>query len=404
MEAFGDEWWERGIERSLDGEILKNLQGNLERNPDSERHFLLDASHFPWIVSSNHNQVFADAFPDSQRSFQDLRRLVGIRNEWAHVQEMPTSRAWQAADLMKHVLASLRCEETVEVDRMIQDFVFEPDAHSSGDVLVDLDPGDDEIDIHDMRAAPKTFWHQIQSYLSTDKAVRMPDDPSNEDAKIVIRAHNTAPDSKDWPSVHFRSVIVRDSNGNEYGLGDIAPGESREIECKYYNKELIGIEFSISGHVDASKLFQFSRSSTLPEDVISPLRQEFVHRLESIAVREFVEDVLNLIGNPDPNMTFADIARIRASIKETAQQIEEKRTLLGSLSKDFRLARASTLGGRTREIILSLVEFEKKLSALDEAIGQTNLDLMNEAVSNLKQVQLSVIRLEDAIKTLATGS
>lgn len=404
MEAFEDAWWEKGVERSLNGELLRNLQGNLDKNPDSEKHLLLDASHFPWIVTSHHNQIFADAFPDPQKTHNDLRRVVGVRNEWAHVQDMPTSRAWQAAELMKHILASLRCEETVEVDRMIQDFVFEPDTLAIGDALGDLDPENNDIDIQDLEVPPRTFWHQIQSYLLTDKAVRMPECPDNDKAKVVLRAHNTAPDSKDWPSVHFRSVTIRDSKGNDYSLGTIPPGETREVECVYFSKELIGIEFSVYGHIDAERLFQFNRISTLPDEVISPLKQEFIQRLESIAVMELVDDVLNLIGDPDPDMTFADIARIRDSVKEKTHQIEEKRTLLGTLSKDFRLHRASTLGGRTREIINALLEFEKKLNTLDEAIGQTNLDQMKEAVRDLKQVQLAVIRVEDAIKTMASRS
>ena len=62
---------------------------------------------------------------------------------------------------------------------------------------------------------------------------------------------------------------------------------------------------------------------------------------------------------------------------------------------------ASTLGGRTREIVLGLVEFEENLAALDQAIGLTDLDLITQAVSNLQQVQLSVLRVEDAIRTMS---
>ena len=79
----------------------------------------------------------------------------------------------------------------------------------------------------------------------------------------------------------------------------------------------------------------------------------------------------------------------------------EKREALGALANEFSLSRESTLGGRTREIVLGLVQFEEHLSALDQAIGLTDLDLITQAVSNLQQIQLSVLRVEDAIRTMS---
>lgn len=402
--AFGNEWWGMSVDSAIKGDLLESLHREIEKDPDRERLLFLDAPHFAWIVNNHHNEIFSDAFPDGEKTLNDFRRLTGLRNRWAHVQEISVSRAWKAAEIMKHILASLRCEEAVEVDQMTQEFVFEPDNLIMEDSLAGLEHEQGDFDTRDFEVAPRTFLHQLQSYLVIEKAVDFPDDQSNEKARVIIRARNTAPDSSGWPSVHFRSVTIRDSRGKDYRLGELPPGATREVAVTFHSKELMGIEFTIYGAIDSERLFQFSRGSTLPEGVISPLKQEFVDRLESIAVRALVDDILGLIGVPNNDMPFAEVVRIRESLKQQVQCMEEKRTALGKLYDDFHLHRASSLGGRTREISLSLVEFEEKLSALDEAIGQTNLDLMNEAVSNLKQVQLSVIRVEDAIRTMTTGS
>ena len=79
-------------------------------------------------------------------------------------------------------------------------------------------------------------------------------------------------------------------------------------------------------------------------------------------------------------MTIADIARIRGNIQVFKASSTEKREALGAITQEFNLNRESTLGGRTREIVLGLVEFEKNLVSLDEAIGLTDLDLITNAV------------------------
>ena len=55
------------------------------------------------------------------------------------------------------------------------------------------------------------------------------------------------------------------------------------------------------------------------------------------------------------------------------------------------------------EIIVALGEFKEKLDSLDEAIGRTDIDLINEAVHDLKQIQLGVLRVEDTIQTMTLG-
>ncbi len=131
------------------------------------------------------------------------------------------------------------------------------------------------------------------------------------------------------------------------------------------------------------------------------MRQEFVERLESIAVREFVNSILDEIGAPDAAMTLAAIAKARTSIRSHSDQIAVKLDALYQLLREFHLNRDATLGLRIREVGLALGGFGKKLGDLDEAFARTDLAVINAAIRDLKQIQLAVIRVEDTIRTMA---
>ena len=88
VSTLGEEWWERGVEHAFTAEQCDSLRTEMERNPDRDRSLLLDATHFTRIISKHHNEIFSDAFPDMVKTFREMRSLVALRNEWAHVQEI----------------------------------------------------------------------------------------------------------------------------------------------------------------------------------------------------------------------------------------------------------------------------------------------------------------------------
>ena len=128
--SFGTNWWSRGVEDALPGNMLKSLQNLIEKNPSYDREFFIETSNFGHIIVKNHNELFADAFSDTVRTWTDLRRLNDLRNEWAHVHDFSPARAVQAAELMTSILASLRREEALEIERMSQEYVLEPTENS----------------------------------------------------------------------------------------------------------------------------------------------------------------------------------------------------------------------------------------------------------------------------------
>ena len=194
--AFGDDWWDKGVLPSLTSDHLKNLEVEVDRNPDRERHLLLDAPHFGRVIAKHHNELFSDAFSDSIRTIKDLRRLAGVRNDWAHIQNISLPRARQAAELMKQLLASLSCEEALEVERMSREVAFESNGDKTDELPEDLGDRDSEFDSRESATEPWGFWRQIQSCLVMEKSVEPSNDQSDDLARMTIRVHNTAPDSR----------------------------------------------------------------------------------------------------------------------------------------------------------------------------------------------------------------
>ncbi len=167
-------------------------------------------------------------------------------------------------------------------------------------------------------------------------------------------------------------------------MGSLSPGEMREIELTFPTKQLIAVKFDVSGEVDTNKLLQFKRITDLPGEIVSSLQQEFSDRLESIEINKFVSKGLETIDALNPNMTLSEVVQVRQTVGSRSKCSSEKPNSPGNLSNEFHLGRESTLGRHTRELVLMLVEFESKVSELDAAIGNTDLELIHRVVHDLK--------------------
>lgn len=401
--AYGGDWWERGVLLALSEPARKRLQDDAERAADSEPESLLDAGHFGWIVAKHHNAAFTDAFTDSRRAFRDFGRLASARNQWAHIQSISPAQARQAADLMRQMLAALRCEEALEVAEMVQNTTYEP-----GDAIEEwrttaADPAAD-FDGSEPENALWKLWQQAQSYLVVDKSVVYWSEirGRSEQAQITLTVHNNAPNSNDWPAIHFKSVTVAIPGiGRPRRLEMLGPGETQEVSFDFPEKQLlIASEFVIRGEVDADRLFRFRSTSNLQENFLDDLRQEFLDRLQRIQVNELISTSLEAVSSLNANATLSDVVQIRESFGQISNEINKKRELFNALTGEFHIVSESPLGMRMRELIQALVAFNSKVSELDTAIANTDLDRISEAVSDLKQIQISVLRVEDTIRAV----
>ena len=319
----------------------------------------------------------------------------------------------------------------MEIERMSQEFVLDTKEREDEKV-----PSYQSLEhqgfLHSETAmAPLEAFRQLQSYLVMDKSVVLPTEDGNGNAEVTITVHNTAPSSIGGPSIRFSLVVVtylkaetrslreiiegnddvfrdirdlvhdmgRETEGALH-LGALRPGEVGKATFSLPLKKLLEVELDVLGIIDPNRLLTFHRATGLPSEVLSPIQQEFLGRLEAISVREFVNKALEHISTLDSNITLSQIATVREEIKTYSSKSAEKRNDLAELTREYALSRESMVGSRLRETILTLAEFEQKLTVLDEAIGQTDLELIMEAAQNLKQVQLALIRLEDALKTV----
>ena len=402
--VFEKDWWEWGVDLALSEDQKTYLREHITRERNREPYLFLDPSHFIAIITKNHNQAFSDAFTNIRKTSNDLRILVALRNDWAHTQEMPWGRAIQGADLMRHILVSLNCAEAVEVDRMLRE-----SAHDAGN-----DPAKEEIGVlehpdggleHEapLSEAP-SFWHQMQSYLQYRTHVEDLGSSDDGRVKVIVTVFNSAPDSLDYPYVQFRSVTITSSvpldggRRHEMSLEQMDPGDIRHVEFELPKHGLLSAEFEIKADLDAEKLFHFRRIGSFPDDILAPIQARFVERLKAVGVREFVSEVLESIGEPDAKMTLADMTRIRESIGRQPARITAKQEAIGQIIADFHMSRSSLLRERVRDIARTLDAFGRQLDSLDVAIGKTDLERMNQAIEDLKGIELALIRVEDVVR------
>ena len=79
--------------------------------------------------------------------------------------------------------------------------------------------------------------------------------------------------------------------------------------------------------------------------------------------------------------------------------IGEKREYLGEIFSEYHLSRESPLGSALREVILLLEDMEKtKITAMENAISNTDLDSIRLVAEDIEQLQISVLRIRDNIR------
>jgi len=403
--AYGEHWWDQGVMLALPEAVRERLSGEAGRHPDAEHHHVLDAAHFGQIIASRHANAFADDFADPVQTYRQFRRLVSIRNRWAHIQTMSHAEVRFAAELMRQILAALRCEEALEIAEMTE-LITSPIA----DYIEDRFENDEESIVEQIdHQAPDDLiwqlWNRAQSFLEVEQEVHFSQEIRSkiEQAHINLKIRNNAPNNRGWPVVHFKSVQVSIPQVASKILEALGPGETQEIEVSCPADKLVEIQTEVSGQLDSNRLFDFWRTAELPQEVVAPIRQKFTNELDVIQVREFVANALQTIEIVNPGMPLSEIASFRTAVANLSGESQTKRELLGSLFQHFHLSRESNLGNHLRELILMLQNFESKISILDEAIGNTDLDEIRNAIQDLKQMQLAVFRIEDAIRTTAVS-
>lgn len=417
--AYGDDWFQRGALPALSDAQRDHLNATLEKGPPGDLASLLDAGHFSHIVRWNHAAVFAGTFTELDWALGRFRFLAAMRNEWAHIPAdgLPLARVISAIQAMQGILVALRRREALEIGKMMdqknlsQSEFLLPEWEAINARAEDDDNADSTLT--DARiSAPLALWQTLQSYLVTEAFIASdtPQDrwgnPMEGQVLVTVRVSNVAPASDDRPKICFQDVnlsVKPERGGSSNNLGSLEPGQTVGAQFTLYANEAAHFEYRAVGRLDTQRFFGIQQKGGLPGEIVRPILNEFSDRFEAIAIKEPLEQVLASITAVNPTMTLSDASQVRQKLEQVSPRIEEKRNALGALFEEFYLNREASLGARVREVILLLEELESRIRAVDEAIGQTNLDAIKLAVNNLEQLQLSVLQVEETIRKMLTA-
>ncbi len=415
--AYGQDWFHRGVLIAVSEAQRTQLDMSLEKAVGEDWATLIDVGHFGRVVRWNHAAVFSDAFPEIDHALVRFRFLVAMRNEWAHIPagDWSMDRVFSAISAMQSILVSLRCREALEVARLMN----ERDLSQSNDatldqILVEADSTDDEQEsvstTDEFASANLGLWHTLQSYLVTEAfmvPVVSPDGPSDPlegKVNVTVRVTNIAPASEDRPVIIFQNIrlsVKPDRGGNSRdGLGELIPGQMVERQYTLHAKEVAQFEYHVDGQVDTQRFFGIQQNGTLPVRTIRAVLDKFSERFDCISINEPLDQAVASLTAVNPTMTLTDAAKVRGELEQVAALIDEKRTALGDLSREFFLDRESSLGAQVREVVILLEGLGGMIRAVDEAISTTNLEEIKQAVENFEQSQMSVLQVQQTIRNL----
>lgn len=403
--AYGEKWWSDGALGALSDDQRRNVELALEREPTADLESRLDSLYFGRIVSRRYAAAFSDLFADARSAFAQFARVARMRNEWAHVQEMQPAKTMSAIRAMRSALASLRQAEALEVDRLTRDIANEPRFASEDDdmddrPITDADEAGEDYAVDEISSPPSGFWQGLHSHLTLDTSV---DIDENDNAIITVEVSNTALAGEGLPTVSFNSVQIHASNAKfDSGRyeGNLGPGNSFQAQYVCARRALATASFSVSGHLDINSFFHFQRRGYLPNEIVAPILDEFFERFEALDIKTPFEKALETIREINPSMTIADLLSARPELERVKSLVADKAQGMDELFRDFQLSDRYSLGKECSEIAGHFKQVARQIQAAENAIGNIDLDTISQVAANLEQIQIAVLRVEDAVRNM----
>lgn len=412
--AYGSDWWESGVLPALGENQRENLERDRKKAKPSDLAQLLDTGHFPRIVERNHAAAFAEHFTYIDRTLRLFSLLSVKRNEWAHVldDQWTVSEAMQLVQAMREILTSLRRREALEIQQMFQEDLDNQTSIPEEALNVTEEPttptDEDGEPLTEDRAL-LGFWRALESYLEVESVVKPSTDKERNRGltRVSVQITNTAPSSEGRPNITFSNVRL-ELTGNRalagYGShyadwSNLGPGQTQSTEFLIAEKGLASIEFHVTGHVDQERLLRVRHRGILPEEVVTPLLEQFRTQFEDVGIDEALTQIVQAAGRIQPDMPFAEVSAIRNELGQFKQLVTQKREALNQLFKEYYLDRESRLGAPFRDLIVLLTELErKKINEMDTAISETNMEAIRNVAHDFEQLQIAVLRGRDTIR------
>ena len=414
--AYGPDWWESGVLPALGDNQRENLERDQQKVAPEDIAQLLDTAHIYRIVERNHAAAFASQFTSIDHTLRLLSHLSAKRNEWAHVldDKWTVPSIMQSVQAMREILISLRRREALEINEMFEGSLDQQVSIPEEDLNVSEAPTpalDDEGLPLSADFALLGFWRALESYLNVESVIQPAGDEeqNKELVRVLVKVTNTAPSSEGRPDITFRNVRLelrgvqalarrsRDYANKEWA--DLGPGQTETTEFTAAAKGLASIEFHVTGHVDQDRLLRVQHRNTLPEDVVTPLLEQFNIQLEGVGIDEVLAKVVETATRIQPDMPLSDVSGLRNELKQFKLLVAEKRAALGALFEEYHLDRESRFGAPFREVILLLQDLEqKKIDDMDMAISQTDMESISGVARDFEQLQIAVLRGRDTIR------
>ena len=402
---YGGNWWSEGALGALSDDQRRNVETALEREPTADLESRLDSLYFGRIVSRRHAAAFSDLFADARSAFAQFTRVARMRNEWAHVQEMQPAKTMSAVRAMRSLLASLRQAEALEVDRLTRHLATEPTSASEDDdmddrTIADADDAGEDYAVDEIASPTSGFWRRLHSHLTLDTSVTIDE---NDNAIITVEVSNTALAGEGMPTVSFNSVQIHAVNvhfdGGTYE-GNLGPGNSFQAQYACDRRALATASFSVSGHLDINSFFHFQRRGYLPNEIVAPILDEFFERFEALDIKAPFERALETIQGINPSMTIADLLSARPELERVNSLAVDKAQGMAELIREFQLNEGYSLGKECSEIGGYFNQVINHIQTAENAIGSIDLDTISQVAANLEQIQLAVLRIEDAVRNM----
>ena len=407
QKALGEHWWPAGVLGVFDEDRKRRLEEEVQRHPARALELSLDVAHFPHIIGANLGSALPHTFMNRFDAFGRMRRIVHVRNQWAHQHEIAFPAALIAAGYMKDVLLELNQPEAVRIDRLIKDYAIEPMAVAEEEAMYTIEPSidADDLDLGELRervSTPTRLWRELRNYLPVETRVEMPEDVDAGEAKVTIRVYNTAPSNSDEPEIHFRNVSITvegvDARGRNGHSFDVGPGQEHVVVYTFPPRQAISLSLNVSGEVDAERFFQFRTSTNVPTEVIAGIRQEFNEWLSALELEVFVNDLEASVAGFHKDIPLSELQSRRMALRQRVGELKNKQEDLEKLYSHFQLRGGSPLADRMKGLAKDLIELGNRIEKLDGAMGATDLEQIEGAVAGVREVQLSILRVEAAVR------
>ena len=409
---YGGNWWNDGVMGALLYDSRERVKRMMERDPERSLESHLDSGDFGRVVSIS-RAAFSDVFADGLAAFNQFRHVARARNEWAHVQDMPSARVIFAIETMRSVLASLRQSEALDVNKLSRNLAGESRDMAANESMDErfedgADAPDDDYELDDVALPTSALWKQLQSCLSVNTSVTMGED---DNALISVNVSNTAVTGEGMPAVWFNPVEIHANNVNMLdGSGrerrgvvrtnNLGPGQSYIAQYTCPRNALATASFRVSGNLDMGSFFHFSNPGVLPSEIVSPILDEFFERFEALDIKAPFEKALDTISAVNPSMTVADLLSVPPELERIKSLVNDKANGMGALFKDFHLNGEHPLVKECSEIAGYFGQVARQIETVENAIGSVDLDTIAQVARNLEQIQLAVLRIEDAVKNM----